>query len=476
MIHSFRLRLALLSAVLSGLILVAFGVTAWNLSRDIRLERIDRDIRENAEREVRRDRSFEEWRHIEAKLAASLGVRDESKFLLLVADADGQIIFCTEDCSSFPLREFPWPVLENKEPGERRKTSPSRTESARAERPPQASNFSREFGAHLWHFGLAANNQTKVAIGVDTSFIDTEMNGIRSAFVLALPLALVLVGLGAWLFSSRAMRPLQKLTAVTHRISAEKLDQRIPLHGEDREFAELIAVFNNMLERLERSFLQAHRFSADAAHELKTPLAILQGQLERAMVTVEPGSPIQVQLGGILDEVRRLSSISRKLLLLSQADSGRLNVLREPFDLSAALGDLVEDIHLLAPDLAVSSVIEPGLLIQADRALFPQVLHNLISNAIKYNVDKGWIKLSAKRSAQIIELCVANSSAGMSVVEQEKVFERFFRADSAHGRQIDGVGLGLSVSREIVRAHGGDIAFYVEENAAVRLVVTLPTA
>ncbi len=474
MIHSFRLRLALLSAVLSGLILIAFGVTAWSLIRDIRLERIDRDIRENAEREVRRERSFEDWRHIEAKLAASLGVRDESKFLLLVADADGKIVFCTRDCASFPMHEFPWPAPENKAPYERHQEPPPRAEPPRKERPPQASNFSRNIDDHLWHFGLASSSHARVAIGVDTSFVDVEMKGIRNAFVLALPLALVLVGLGAWLFSYRAMRPLQKLTAATHRISAEKLDQRIPLQGEDREFAELIAVFNSMLERLERSFMQAHRFSADAAHELKTPLAILQGQLERAMATVEAGSPIQAQLGGILDEVRRLSSISRKLLLLSQADSGRLNILREPFDLSAALSDLVEDIHLLAPDLKVTSQIQPGLLVQVDRTLFPQVLHNLISNAIKYNVEKGWIEISAARSAASVEVSIANSSSGMAPAEQTKVFERFFRADSAHGRQIDGVGLGLSVSREIARAHGGDISFAVDEDGVVRLGVTLP--
>jgi signal transduction histidine kinase len=300
------------------------------------------------------------------------------------------------------------------------------------------------------------------------------MAGIRNAFLLALPLALLMIGLGAWAFSDRAMQPLKKLTAATHRMSAEKLDQRIPLQGEDREFADLIEVFNSMLERLERSFNQAHRFSADAAHELKTPLAILQGQLERAIGMVEPGSPVQSEMSSILDEVRRLSTISRKLLLLSQADAGRLNIHREPFDLSKALSDLTEDIHLLAPELGVTSTIPSGIIVQADGSLFPQVLHNLISNAIKYNVEKGWIDIAVAKADAGIEISIANPSPGIPLAEQDRLFERFFRADPAHGRHIEGVGLGLSVSREIARAHGGDISFQTEADGTVRFTLYLP--
>ena len=188
----------------------------------------------------------------------------------------------------------------------------------------------------------------------------------------------------------------------------------------------------------------------------------------------ETGSSIQGELGSILDEVRRLSNISRKLLLLSQADSGRLNVLREPFDLSKALGDLVEDIHLLAPDLTVTSMIQPGLFIQADLTLFPQILHNLISNAIKYNLDKGWIEVSASGLSEGVEVRIANASPGIPVTEQSKLFERFFRADPAHSRHIEGVGLGLSVSREIAKVHGGDIFFRADGDGTVRFTLYLP--
>lgn len=149
------------------------------------------------------------------------------------------------------------------------------------------------------------------------------MAGLRAAFSLAALPALGFIGIGAWLLSGRALAPVEKLSDAMQTVGAQGLDRRIPFDGEDREFRRLIEAFNSMLERLERSFAQASRFSADAAHELKTPLAILQGQLERAIAEAESGSPLQKNLADILDEVQRLSVISRKLLLLSLADAGR---------------------------------------------------------------------------------------------------------------------------------------------------------
>jgi heavy metal sensor kinase len=311
-------------------------------------------------------------------------------------------------------------------------------------------------------------------VAVSLRAIDAEMQGIRTAFLVAAPIALLLIGLSAWILSQRALRPVQKLSAAARRVTAEGLDQRLPSAGEDREFVELIDVFNGMLERLERSFGQAHRFTSDAAHELKTPLAILQGQLERAIHAAEAGSKLQEELTGILDEVRRLSTISRKLLLLSRADAGRLNLHREAFALSTALAELVEDTRMLAPELAISADIEPDLVVAADGGLLTQALHNLISNAIKYNVDRGWIRLAARSLPGEVEVRVANASAGIPPEEREKIFERFYRADRAHGRNVDGVGLGLALSREIARAHGGELSLAAGSDGVVEFCLRLP--
>ena len=516
MIDSFRLRLALLCALLTGVILAAFGLGTWWLVRDIKLERIDSEVRANAEREASRTRSAAEWQRIEARLVSSLGVRNGSELILLVQDGAGADIYrsphwpATLDAARFPWPSSPpakaafnlFPVSESRaedsppdaqpvlaqaergpEPGRPpaddrppRGDRPPRDDSSRPASPPASDAISQRADGHLWRVGLARTDRSRVAVAVDAEIIDADMKGMRNAFLVALPFALVLIGLAGWIFSGRALRPLRKLTAAARRVNAEGLDQRIPGAGEDREFVELIEVFNRMLERLERSFKQAHRFSADAAHELKTPLAILQGQLERAIDKAEDGSPMQEELTGILDEVRRLSTISRKLLLLSQADAGRLSLYREPFDLSKALADLVEDTRMVAPRLQVSGDVPPGLIVPADSSLLRQVLYNLISNAIKYNVEGGWIRISATRTAQGFEVGFANSSAGITAAEQGKLFDRFYRGDPAHSHQTEGAGLGLSVSREIARAHGGDITLKESSGGVVQFSLALPAS
>ncbi len=496
MITSFRVRLAILSMLLSGLVLAAFSFGTWWQIRRMRLARLDNDVRSHAQRESGRRRDQAGWQRTAANMLSEIGVRDNHDLLLLVDDGIGSNVYRSPDWpAAFDPNGLPWPKQfrssiesagrqppprNNDRPPDSQQENPPPKPPHRIEGPagppPISTAVTKPFEGRVWHIGLASTDSSRVAVAVDEAAIDAEMAGIRNAFLIAMPLTLVLVGVGGWTFSSRALHPVQKLTMATRRVKAAGLDQRISIRGEDREFVELIEVFNNMLERLERSFKQAYRFSADAAHELRTPLAILQGQLEQAIHTAEDGSSLQAELASILDEVRRLSTISRKLLLLSQADSGRLNLHREPFDLSEALGELVEDAHMLAPNLKVSAEIQPNLTISADPALLPQVLHNLISNAVKYNVENGWIRISSIASAKQVEVRVANSSRGISAGERDKVFDRFYRADSARSRQVDGFGLGLSVSREIARAHGGDISLHTNSDGAVEFSLILPFA
>lgn len=269
---------------------------------------------------------------------------------------------------------------------------------------------------------------------------------------------------------------IRRLTGLVRRVTAQGLDRRIPTTGEERDFAELIGVFNDMLERLERSFRQASRFSGDAAHELRTPLTILQGRIEQAMQLVPDGSTLQELLSGILDEVRRLSSITRKLLLLAQADAGRMSLQRERFDLATVLDDLIEDTRMLAPDLAVAAAVAPDLVVAADAALLRQVLHNLVGNAIKYNLPDGWLRIDARSAAGRVTVDVANASHGIAEPDRALIFERFHRADPARSRGIEGFGLGLSLAREIARAHGGELVLMDDAAGATCFRLTLPAA
>lgn len=559
MIRSFRLRLALLSAMLTGVVLAAFGLGSWWLIRNIKMDRLDSDVRAAALRLVSRSPTDTPWQEVEERLANDIGVRNLQDLLVLVQVDDAAPAYRSAhwpaglDASSFVWSALPLAVRGNApdfsllpsafaqeppprpphrrpgaegfasghppphRPGERpfppprdpprdpppvppmsvapaliappaltalpAQEAPSpapepASSAVRADlhRPPPAPRVAlvtRATDGFVWHIGLASTDVARVAVGVNLRVIDADMKGIRNAFLVALPFALVLIGLGSWLFAARALRPVHKLVATTRKVTVEGLGQRIDLTGEDREFAELIEVFNRMLGRLERSFQQAHRFTADAAHELKTPLAIVQGQLERAINQSE-GRAMQAALSSILDEVRRLSVISRKLLLLSQADAAQLRLQPTTIDLSAALLALAEDTRMLAPDVKVSEEIPPGISLSADENLLTQILHNLISNAIKYNIEGGWIRIAASRVPERVIVVVSNASAGIEAAQRAHLFERFYRADSAHGRRVDGVGLGLSLSRELARVHGGDLELDVREDRSVEVRLTLP--
>jgi signal transduction histidine kinase len=328
-----------------------------------------------------------------------------------------------------------------------------------------------------WHVGLSVTDEARIAVAVDPRFVDDNLSDVRNAFFVAVPLTLLLIGGVGWSFSGRALRPLRQLSAAARGVTMASMNQRLDRSGSDQEFGELIQVFNLMLARLERSFQQAQRFSADAAHELKTPLAILQGQVERAIAAADDHPTLQIELSNVLDEIRRLSTISRKLLLLSQADAGRLNLFKEPLDFSALVQDLAEDSRMLADGLQLDFAVQPGLHVQGDPSLLRQLLHNLVSNAVKYNRPGGWLRITADcpdKAAGLLRVRVANASTGIPTGDQERIFERFFRADAAHNRRVEGVGLGLSLSREIARAHGGDLRLDPATPGEVAFSLTLP--
>jgi signal transduction histidine kinase len=231
-----------------------------------------------------------------------------------------------------------------------------------------------------------------------------------------------------------------------------------------------------MIDRLEASFHQATRFSADASHELKTPLAVMQGELENALQSAPTGSPEQQVFANLLEETQRLKTITRSLLLLAQADAGQLPLTREPINLSAALEGLKEDLEALAAEsrLEVRFNAEPDLRVRADWPLLRQAILNLLHNAVRYNDPAGYIEVTlASRNGQV-ELEVSNSGPGIPASDQARVFDRFFRVDAARGRRTDGVGLGLSLAREIVGAHQGRLVLKEGRPGHTRFALTLP--
>jgi signal transduction histidine kinase len=229
-----------------------------------------------------------------------------------------------------------------------------------------------------------------------------------------------------------------------------------------------------MMDRLERSFDQATRFSADAAHELKTPLAVLQGEIEAALHAAPEGSAEQRAFGALLDEVQRLKAITEKLLLLSRADAGTLRLQRQPTDLSAAVRMMCEDAEVLAPEMEVTCEVAGGLQVHADPDLLDRVLHNLLSNAIKHNRPDGAVQITLTAEGGEARLTVANTGPEIPPDDRERIFDRFHRVDRSRDRRVEGAGLGLSLSREIVRAHDGDLTLVSSDRRQTVFALTLP--
>lgn len=324
-----------------------------------------------------------------------------------------------------------------------------------------------------WRVGVFRDPEVTFAIAVELTGYAARLAGARAGFLIAFPLALTLIAIGSWFLANRALQPVNRLREAIEKVTSQGLDKRVPNTGDADEFQQLTAQFNRMMERLERSFTQAARFSADAAHELKTPLAVLQGEIEQALQTASPET--QVLLGRLLDEVQRLKSITQKLLLLARADAGQLSLHLEPLNLSAMVRELAEDVETAAPQLHITSTIADGISVMADRDLLHRLLQNLADNAMKYNRDGGNIGFTLDAKNGIVRLQIANTGE-IAPEKREKIFDRFVRMDDARSRRVDGAGLGLSLAREIARAHGGELTLEQSDNGIVAFMLWMRLA
>ncbi|WP_339381030.1 ATP-binding protein [Brasilonema sp. UFV-L1] len=487
-LRSFRLRIALLSAALAGSTLIGFGLVSWFLIYDAKLNRLDAELKGHL-MWTGRPRSPERWQSFETLLSNQLGRNTQTSIALLVIDTNDKIVYQSEEWSDELNVNGLWSARPRVSPttsSSSQQSSSSQTEQESQEQsqrprkrpprvpPPPPRIVTQYTSTGAWRVGAITFSQVRVAIAVSLKAIDQEMAVIRNIFLISIPVVLLLVAGGAWGLSGKALYPIKQLTVAIRQVTVQGLDQRVPIDAIDVEFVELIQVFNQMLERLEHSFKQASRFSADAAHELKTPLTILQGEIEQILQQAEPGSQIQQSLSHLLDEVRRLSGIVRKLLLLSLADAGQMRLQRVEVNLSQLLIEMVEDIELLAPQLTLETKIAERLYVQGDRDLLTQILQNLLSNAIKYNLPEGWIRIHTRQQQTTVLVTISNSSKDIPLSDRQRIFDRFYRSDPARTRKVDGVGLGLSLAWEIARAHGGELTLDSTPSGQTAFTLSLP--
>ncbi|HEY2703388.1 MAG TPA: ATP-binding protein [Candidatus Dormibacteraeota bacterium] len=281
----------------------------------------------------------------------------------------------------------------------------------------------------------------------------------------------------AWLLAGRALRPVRQIAATARDLSEHDLQRRITLDLPADELGELAATFNGMLARLDTAFTTLQQFTADAAHELRAPLALLRAELEVSLARVRTPEEYEASQRIALAEVERLAALADQLLLLARADAGALQPTVEEVD----IGDLVEETAERWRPLAgrrgieVTAEVHQEGALPGDPLLLRRLLDNLVDNAVRHSPDGGRVRVGVVRG-DMWEVTVSDGGPGVPAELRATLFERFARGDTARGRATGGAGLGLALSRAIAGLHGGSIALDPDGGPGARFRVRLPRA
>jgi heavy metal sensor kinase len=324
---------------------------------------------------------------------------------------------------------------------------------------------------------LTAGQVTNVVqVGIS---LENMYNTLRR-FVLIMaalfPLGLLLAGGGGWLLARRALSPVDHMTRSAQRISGEHLTERLLETGTGDELDRLARTLNEMLTRLDESFRQVRQFSADASHELQTPLTILKGEIEVALRSGRTPEEYQGVLTSSLEEIERISRLVEGLLLLARADSGVLRMDHKPVAVHELVAEVAAQMQKMADDQGVSLHLEKltPVTLCGDREQLFRLLLNLMDNAIKYTPAGGRVTVSLHADASQALISVTDTGIGLSEAEQAQIFTRFYRAAQARSQSGGGAGLGLCIAQSIAEAHGGKIQVHSSPGQGSTFTVALP--
>ncbi|HRP08555.1 MAG TPA: ATP-binding protein, partial [Gemmatimonadales bacterium] len=306
-------------------------------------------------------------------------------------------------------------------------------------------------------------------------------NQLLIFMLLAAPLILIGSGLLGYWLGATALKPLEQMIQEVEAIQdGRSLHRRLAVSAGNDELARLGGTLNAMLGRVERSFVALRRFTADASHELKTPLMVLRAGVERSLTHPETPGEVVNTLDETLRQLNQMTELVTNLLTLARADEGRSSLVLVEADLRTILADLVETADILGeehgvvvavhlPDTPILASVEPGRI--------RQLLMNLITNAVKYTPRGGAVDISLTHSGDQAVLQVRDTGIGIATGDLPHLFERFWRADPARSRtgERPGVGLGLAIVEWIVDAHGGTVDVQSRPGRGTTFTVTLPT-
>ena len=315
------------------------------------------------------------------------------------------------------------------------------------------------------HVHVLQQTPVLIRLAYSTDPLRLQSLQLLGLLTLVLPIALIAAGFAGYRFAVKVLDPLEQMARLTERITARRLNERIPVKNPEDELGHMALVLNGLFERLEESFEKLQRFTSDVSHELRTPLAAIRSVGEVGLQQEHDAEKYRDIIGSMLEEVGKLTAMIDTLLTIAHADSGAIQLQQTTFALLDLVQEAVAVVGVLAEDKqqTLSMTGDQRVLVCADRAFLRMALVNLLDNAVKYSPAGSSIRVSLHNvgsdpgPARLVELAIQDEGPGIPEGIQERVFDRFYRLDEARSRDSGGFGLGLPIARWAVEAHGGTI-------------------
>ena len=315
-----------------------------------------------------------------------------------------------------------------------------------------------------------------VRVALSEESLHGEWRQLARGLLFGLPVALAITGLGGHWLARRALRPLDRMARHAERLTADNLEERLPVENPDDELGHLARVFNVSLGKIEESFAQLRRFTADVSHELRTPLTAIRSVGEVGLGDHPSEQGYREIIGSILEEADHLTLLVDTLLSLSRADADEVPLHREGIDLLALAREVTAHLGVLAEEKEQTLAVEGSepVLVEADRLVLRQALVNVVDNAIKYSPRGSPVRVVVTGDATTGRVDVVDEGPGIPPAHLERIFERFYRIDKGRSREQGGAGLGLSLAHWAVTAHGGRIDVESKEGEGSTFRISLP--
>jgi two-component system, OmpR family, sensor kinase len=323
---------------------------------------------------------------------------------------------------------------------------------------------------------LARDRDYTYLVGYPLSEVRDLLQSLYGIFLILAPIAVGVSAFGGLALANKSLSPVNDIVTRTQRITAENLDQTLPVSPADDEIGRLTKTINEMIQRLHDSFAQIRQFSADASHELRTPLTIVRGEIEIALRSPKTPEEYRRVLASTLEEVLRLTTIIDNLLTLAKADQRLFEAQFSEVNLKDLAEELFEDSEVLAAEKKIAVTLNAPLpiTIVGDKTRLRQLFLNLIDNAVKYTPPSGRVAMTVVRENDVALFRIADSGMGIPASDIPRIFDRFYRVDKARSREMGGSGLGLAIAQWIAELHRGSITVTSEPGKGSVFTVRLP--